>query len=1331
MSTAKVCLIPIPSRGENLVYAAITHKQYRLVPSENGLLLKKNQQALQDAASISQAVALRIADLGHDIEHHYGMPMDVEFVYDPAQDMIAIVQARPIPACASKVISPSSVPPAKIPALKAAIKTGQIQKLNTQVITPAGFAAKTIIHPSQILLCNNISEALTQYLNQNHSSIEVVIVQQMAPATAHEAAQFNLLGIPVLQLDDLSSVQEWLKAENALLLVDPQRDQLLNCTKIIREPHQARQELIEQGWLEEGLFTCPVAPLTSQAFFVKKNAARLSPTPSALGDLVQQDTSAALQLLFSKINPALPLATNIYTQLHNHIEALEAVVVNASNEQAVTALNSTRSIIYRLAKKLNGQVTFLQQAMVLCEEIERSIIRTSQAPADADVIAVRTEHLSLISQLKSLVSFPGNSNTFSNSIKQIMQEKKSRLSVDAHCLLGLDAEQSDFLTQFLKLNKIAFNQTSKQRWTRFVLDCIKDKSSIQRLAAVVKFHVENQLESDLMNHDLEQAMQSEPSSQAVLQKLHDNCLQAKKDFSTIQLEEKRNIIQAWEQRIPEWRHPEKFNALLQEYEKDLLPLVTQLSFIEPLDLVVMPVLPRPEAFSEIQGMANNALVVAQGSVYFVNKKTLNYVQVSDKLKSNFLEYFDIDPTIMQHRTLSVKDQLSLSNMYVNFKRARWSFFYPSCPLTPGEILAVIKTDFAYVLSGDTLYFVNKNSNTCTVSKIEDDDLSDAKDELTYNCAEHREQPIEFIKHQFIDTDPSVWGKDSYINVPYNLTTQKTILNLVLLLTELMDKSIKSLKSSPDYSSDQHALLTERFILLLKPYYQLMLHWLVPVPDYQFDSWYSGTQSYETATSLKIKMANNIKAILDRPHPKQRELAPSGLFSVASAKIGSGANFGRQFIEKKQQITCEDVFSLIHQNLLTAVATVSNEISKTAITSLPDALQPLLLAFERKSRGITDLDLLSITHHFPIVTLEYNLAMANHSAVFVIDYNQQTEQVTINAQVFGGNWQNRMSTLIDVITIDALIYGVQVKKTPVFSESTLSLDFVWELPAILLQKKLSSELHQSFKSYNELMCISGGHNSSRLVKNRYHGIKVLELLVAQGCLDQIKKIGSCWRNLDSSLIITQPHFANLAALLNAHNDPEDVAFIIEKITSSNDANTVQSFIKLIHIPLMALAADALSEEKANHADECPPLPDEVAREESKTTTAEVIDSVMHPPPTDLLKATTPLPQQNETSLGIQVPKQATGIDRAVFERIIETYESTSFLSGCCFFSPIRSVSIRNLKKILTDSSTPIITKEQIETALSADSQRRLHLFQGEGNKNTTSTDEVIMSLKEQF
>ena len=222
---------------EDVVHAEINRKPIRLVPSvsqdkstkKTTLIRQNNPKELRDEPAISNFVALKIAKAGRLIEEHYGMPMDVEFVYepdpqDPDKGTLFLVQARPIPKGDLKRVIPSSIPPEQLKEIKAK----QIPIVKGSVITPAGSAARVITHSDQLLICDSITDALKIYLNQKPSPIKAIIVRNEAPETSHEAAVFNSKAIPVLHISETDDIEEWIEPKiqkKPVIVIDPQRSQ--------------------------------------------------------------------------------------------------------------------------------------------------------------------------------------------------------------------------------------------------------------------------------------------------------------------------------------------------------------------------------------------------------------------------------------------------------------------------------------------------------------------------------------------------------------------------------------------------------------------------------------------------------------------------------------------------------------------------------------------------------------------------------------------------------------------------------------------------------------------------------------------------------------------------------------------------------------------------------------------------------------------------------------------------------------------------------------------------------------------------------------------------
>ena len=287
------------------------------------------------------------------------------------------------------------------------------------------------------------------------------------------------------------------------------------------------------------------------------------------------------------------------------------------------------------------------------------------------------------------------------------------------------------------------------------------------------------------------------------------------------------------------------------------------------------------------------------------------------------------------------------------------------------------------------------------------------------------------------------------------------------------------------------------------------------------------------------------------------MSPSGKISVQATRLGSGANFSRQFSFNKRKITLEDVFSLIHQNILSAVATTNQLLFKEGLESLPDPLYPLFQSFDKKKeQSSKSIQLLSIQQNHPLITLEYNLPMANHSAMFTIDYHQQTQQVTLHGKVFGIDWNHRMSQVSCAIDVDAVVFDVQVEKEANFSNTTSALDFIWTFPASRLPD-ISESLYECFSSYDEILNVGVwmNDNKDRFLLRHPH---LLQALVTHDRLDLLSRLLKFTSRNQS--------VSQLSRLLH-ESPPDTIAAVLEYMASSSSSEATRqlfdtlSFLKM--------------------------------------------------------------------------------------------------------------------------------------------------------------------------
>lgn len=209
------------------------------------------------------------------------------------------------------------------------------------------------------------------------------------------------------------------------------------------------------------------------------------------------------------------------------------------------------------------------------------------------------------------------------------------------------------------------------------------------------------------------------------------------------------------------------------------------------------------------------------------------------------------------------------------------------------------------------------------------------------------------------------------------------------LVDLYDSAIKSMKSSQEIKNERER--TRKFKEMLGPYFKLLRGWAEKTVKRGFEM-HPGWSLYDYLEKIESTYRE-----LSGADPGQ--LRPSPNFSVSAAMLGSCTDFSRHLPE-----TLEDVFTLIHQNLLGTTSTLLKELLPPAgikKSSLPEILKAAIET-SQKIKGVEvgipqqigmDIGKAGITFHF-------NVPLRNHSGKFSIHYDKQSEKLTMEAQFLG-------------------------------------------------------------------------------------------------------------------------------------------------------------------------------------------------------------------------------------------------------------------------------------------------------------------------------------------
>lgn len=216
---------------------------------------------------------------------------------------------------------------------------------------------------------------------------------------------------------------------------------------------------------------------------------------------------------------------------------------------------------------------------------------------------------------------------------------------------------------------------------------------------------------------------------------------------------------------------------------------------------------------------------------------------------------------------------------------------------------------------------------------------------------------------------------------------KTLLPLGRIVTyqvmeafvDLYDSSIKSMKSSLAFTGQQKV---ELFAKMLKPYLEM----LNGITGQLSGNLLRYHRNWPLDTYL-----NELQSCFEKCGKGPEQLKPSRNFSVNNGILGMITDFGRALPK-----THEDVFTLIHQNLLFSLgALLGKEVNQQL--ELPSLMQEVKEVQEKSN----------IHYHFVGCTfsndqlvLKYNYPLRNHSAIFSIIFDKKNQSCLLDVKFMG-------------------------------------------------------------------------------------------------------------------------------------------------------------------------------------------------------------------------------------------------------------------------------------------------------------------------------------------
>lgn len=280
------------------------------------------------------------------------------------------------------------------------------------------------------------------------------------------------------------------------------------------------------------------------------------------------------------------------------------------------------------------------------------------------------------------------------------------------------------------------------------------------------------------------------------------------------------------------------------------------------------------------------------------------------------------------------------------------------------------------------------------------------------------------------------------------------------LIEVVDLSLKSLKASHKYSNT--ILLANNFCLMLQQAFDLMKDWSQDFPNTQESSiesycerfnpkeskkeWVerelrsfkflgeyrmqlisSSLQEYKIAIPEDIDNLMEQDKLIDHIRPLLEEnilsgkLSPSLDFNVGWARIDKFASGAKSASNLKAE-TLEDIFTLIHQNLIIALGVKSKLLNSKILEECPKVVRDFnkqIMDLYQKTQQYEVLEphIVLSEVSYPEIIIQYNVPLRHHSCSIKVSYDIKTKDISISAEFCGENELSRWNAS----EVQALLY----------------------------------------------------------------------------------------------------------------------------------------------------------------------------------------------------------------------------------------------------------------------------------------------------------------------
>ncbi|MDP3889028.1 MAG: PEP/pyruvate-binding domain-containing protein, partial [bacterium] len=254
--------------------------------------------------------------------------------------------------------------------------------------------------------------------------------------------------------------------------------------------------------------------------------------------------------------------------------------------------------------------------------------------------------------------------------------------------------------------------------------------------------------------------------------------------------------------------------------------------------------------------------------------------------------------------------------------------------------------------------------------------------------------------------------------------------------DTFDRSIKALEASKQKYSTINTLI-DRFNSMLDPYFAVLEKWA----HMKNISNKLGSLLYLPTFKTIDQYLKTIKELKENAPEDESTLNPSPNFNVAAAALGSKAMWVRSIGSGRK--TLEDVFTLIHQNILVILGILikNTGIQEISAPPLVEVLRELYSTADKVTK--TKASLIGVKLDNSRLTYFYNKPLENHSSTLQIMYDIKSK-TTILAVQFVGEARTRWDRIAIMGSIISEAMGLSFFKKPEVDKIKGIIEFAWNV-----------------------------------------------------------------------------------------------------------------------------------------------------------------------------------------------------------------------------------------------------------------------------------------------